>query len=116
MTTPETPPAAPGRHAQFEASENEGQPVSFSIGDETFECCAIAPAGLLAHLVRISGKTIWVEESIQFIEEALKDDQLERFRAVIHRKNPVVPNSMITNIVEFLMVTYSGLSFPAPSS
>ncbi len=79
-------------------------------------CVAVAPAGALQHLVKISGTTIWVDESIQFIEELLMDDQLERFRAVIHRKNPVVPNSMITNIVEFLMVAYSGLSFPAPSS
>ncbi len=114
MTTPETPPV--GRFAQFEASEQEGTPIGFSIGEEKFACVPIAPAGMLAHLVRISGKTIWVEESIQFIEECLEDDQLERFRAVIHRKNPVVPNSMITNIVEFLMVAYSGLSFPAPSS
>ncbi len=116
MTTPETPPVVAGRFAQFQASEQEGEPIGFSIGDEQFACVPVAPGGALGHMIRMAGKTVVVDESIQLIEELISDDDLERFRQTIYRKDAPVRGQTIGDIVNFLIVAYSGRDFVPPAS
>ena len=102
------------RHKKFEGQRpREGEdPVTFDIDDQTFTCIHALPSLPLENLASDS----WTVRNMRlFIEGVLIDDDLERFRATLERKDVIVSTDQLRDMCMWLIEAISARPTNSPS-
>ena len=129
MTSTNGHTATTDRFRSFEAAVQEGEPIGFALGGETFDCVPIIPAGAMAYAFGLSGRKAYLVQCIEWVESVLVDDshppvagrppshsQIERFREVINRKDPVVSAETLGETVSWLIEQYTARPTQPPAA
>ncbi len=92
-----------------QAKDNE--PVEFAVFGEVFHCVEEVQGAVLLDLAEVgseedSGKQASAIASV--FKNILKDESYERFHALTHSKDRIVPLELLTDIMAWLLEQYSG--------
>lgn len=99
-----------------------GPPTSKETWKESFTCVPVAPAGVLDDLARMvqvdaRGNQIYNSPSImRFLVGVMIDADLDRFDALVHSKDRVVPLEVVVEVAMWLMEETVGHPSMPPSS
>jgi hypothetical protein len=100
------------RFKRFDGKQSDdGEPVTFGIGDEVFTCLHAIPAHALSRL----GDVWTVGDMRHFIEGVLIDDDVVRFGVTLERKDIIITTAELSDIVVWLVEAISDRPTVAPS-
>jgi hypothetical protein len=86
------------------------EPISFKLNDEEFECVKALPGKVLLEMVAKSSSEEASDQASMvsdFFAQALTDESLERFNALISSKDKVVTAETLGDITGWLVEQYA---------
>lgn len=100
-------------HKDFDAArrERQNEPLSFTLAGEQFTCLPILPWVTMENLIRPyqeQGEMGVVLQIGPLMEACLIDEDVERFHAILTRKDDPIDLETVTAIVEWLLESYTG--------
>jgi len=100
---------------QFEAVRPTENPVTFKIGDETFECLSVLPGAWMVDLFAAETNAKSMKSTADFLDRVLLSDSAERFaKGFADPAHPITLRTA-TDITLWLVGVYSGNPTDEPS-
>jgi len=92
------------------SSPTGGEPVTFDLDGQTYECIALLPAGFGLDILRYGSS-----KAAEFFDVIMLPASAERFAAAIRDPEHPVPQETLDEVIRWLVEVYTGRPTGPPS-